>query len=74
MKLGRLRDDYTKLTACEILRCIAVGTIGGGWLSKQNRDEAIVNAEKVTEEEADKILSKFDQDRQSAYNYWDMFN
>ena len=63
------------LTSIEIVESIANGRIVGMWLSPNDKKDA-QNAvqDKLTEEEATMLLQKFDSNRQSAYNHWDMFN
>ncbi len=75
MKLGKLKDGYSKLTSIEIIQQIAEGRICGMWLSKSNKDTAIRRIQdNISEEEASELLDQFDIDRQGAYNHWDMFN
>ena len=75
MKLGKLQESYYKLTAVQIVESIANGKIGGCWLTPNNIKEAKNRVQdSLTEDEAQEILNKFDEDRQYAYNFWDMFN
>ena len=75
MKLSKLKDSYPKLTSIEVVEGIASGRIVGMWLSPGDKKDAqnAIQGE-LTEDEATMLLQKFDGNRQSAYNHWDMFN
>ena len=74
MNLGKLKDDFTKLSAIEIVKYIAFDKINGMWLTDVEHRKAKEVADNITEEEAIKLLNEFDKSRQYKYNFWTMFN
>ena len=67
MKLGKLMDNFSKLTAIEIVKNIASKKITGLWLTEKEYKQAKRVCEYITEEEAVKLLDLFDKERQSRY-------
>lgn len=70
MKIQSLRNSYPQFTDLEICQQIALGNIGGEWISEQDK-KLVINA---TPENAQEIIDEIDKNRQYSYNYWNMFN
>jgi hypothetical protein len=75
MKLTKLTESYPKLSAIEIVRDIADGRIRGQWITENNKATARMRVQDdLSEKDALELLDQIDNDRQGAYNFWDMFN
>lgn len=72
--LEKMKTNYPKLTAKEIINQIAKGSIGGHWLRKSHYEKAKELCKTISEEDSIILLDKWDDDRQGDYNDWNRFN
>ena len=69
-KLTKLKDNFSRLSAIDIVKKIASYKISGLWLTEENHKKAKEICDKISEKEAIEVLNNFDKERQSGYNLW----